>query len=154
MNHHLVRVGLGAVALHAVGDSARATVLAIESTPAPTEFALGASLLKTSLCLGLVIVALALALRLFARWNRVVARARPSARIEVLESRRLEPKRALHVVRVEGQRWLVASCEGGMSLTALPTESGDQRVAEEPEQASRAPRFAELLTRRVVGGRA
>ncbi len=152
MNNHLVRVGLGAVAFGAVGDSARAAALSIESTPA--QFALGASLLKTSLILGLVIVALAVALRLFARWNRVVARARPSARIEVLESKRLEPKRTLHVVRVEGQRWLVASCEGGMSLTALPIESSDQRAADEPEQASRAPRFAELLTRRVVGGRA
>lgn len=156
MKTSVVQLALVAVALGIASDVASAARMVSDPIEAPSSFALGASLLKTCLSLGAVIVLFAVGLRLFARWNRALSRAHPASLIEVLDSRRLEPKRALHVVRVEGQRWLVASCEAGISLTALAAvEAGQSSPHEhEHEQAPRAARFAELLLRRASGGRA
>ncbi len=147
-------LGLAALAFDCAGSVASAATTAGDSLSTPSQVALGASLLKTFLSLGLVIVALALGLRLFARWNRAVARAHPRALIEVLDSRRLEAKRALHVVRVEGRRWLVASGEGGISLTPLGADPVGDADASAVESAPRAARFAELLVGFGRGGRA
>lgn len=118
---------------------------------AAPELSLGASLLKTGLSLGAVIVLLVLALRLVARWNNAAARPCTQRRIEVLESRRLEAKRSLHVVRIEGRRWLVASCEGAMQLQPLLGE--DAAPPQDATGDAHRPRgvFASLFLRREVG---
>lgn len=127
--------------------SAQSVVARELATPEP---GLLMSLLKTGLSLGGIIVLLILALRLLARWNASAPRSTSRARIEVLESRRLEPKRSLHVVRIEGRRWLVASCEGALQLEPLPGEEptpGQLAVGDAREPRGR---FAGLFLRREV----
>jgi flagellar biogenesis protein FliO len=132
---------------------ARAFLLDDRATqPSATpQLELGAALVKTGLSLGAVLVLLTIGLRLLKRWNQACANANPTQRIEVLESRRLEAKRSLHIVSVEGQRWLVASCEGGMSLTALGAVESTPIATAVPPPAPRAQRFSELFFGRARG---
>lgn len=75
-------------------------------------------------------VALATSLRLMAvgglaylglealRRRLPVAGARPGARLQLVETRKLGPRQALHLVEVEGQRLLVGATEQHLTLLA------------------------------------
>jgi flagellar biogenesis protein FliO len=99
--------------------AAIALVAGHATADAPEVPSFGASLGKTALALGALLILLALAARLLPRWlsNRVsVGKARE---LEVLETCRLDGRRTLYLVRVLSRPWIVSVSEQGTSLQPL-----------------------------------
>lgn len=97
----------------------------------------GAELVRMLGALGIVLALILVAGWLLPRW---LARRRPAApgrHMEVVETLRLDPRRVLYLVRVDGRLVLVGAGEGGL----LHLESEDAR-----NDSAAAPRtFAERL---------
>lgn len=78
------------------------------------------SLLVSALCLAGLAVLAAAALRRWPLFNRLVAQR---IRLRVLESRGLSGRCQVHLVECDGQRFLLGSSPGGVSLLSeLPEE--------------------------------
>jgi flagellar biosynthetic protein FliO len=79
--------------------------------------------------LGLVIVLIYASMIFLRRW-RVSIPSRPNRQISVLETARLSPRQAIHLVRVKDQLLLIGATDQGLSLlTEFDTPAGEQLPA-------------------------
>lgn len=94
----------------------------------------------------LLLALVALALLVWAAW-RVWGRA-PSRLMRVVARLPLEPRRALYLIEVAGEYFLVGAGEGGLStLAELSPESVRAALASLPEAPSLAERLLALAKR-------
>lgn len=83
--------------------------------------------------------------------RRIVPLPRGGRSMRIIESVSLEPRRAIHLVKVGNRHILIGSTEGGISRIA---ELPEGELDIEEEVAPRGPRFLDLLrgrTRRTDG---
>lgn len=96
-------------------------------------------LIRTLVTLGVMVVVLLLAAKYLPGWLRRLGPADRDGLIGVVESRRLEPGRTLHVVKVGERMFLIGSTAQGLSTLADVTPGADA--------GGRAPEGASFGTR-------
>lgn len=135
-------------AVAAAAATAASTNLA--TFPPPPLPEAGLSLLRVCGALSLVIALFLAGVWLFRNWHRVTAQRGPQ-QLRILESRSLGGRHALHVVGYQGQRLLLASSPGGISLVShLPAAIADASDATAsapgvPPPSGLGPSFVHVL---------
>jgi len=100
--------------------------------PSPLPDA-GASVVRVMGALTLVLALFLGGVWVYKNWHRVAAQRGRPRQLELLESRSLGGRHALHVVGYQGQRLLLASSPNGISLVShLPTDSTEVRASATP----------------------
>jgi flagellar biogenesis protein FliO len=110
----------------------------------------GVSLFRVFGALALVVGLFLGGVWLFRNWQRVVLQRGRVPKLNVLETRSLGGRHALHVVGYEEERFLIASSPGGVNLLShLPSAAEDEPPAK--ANVMPAPSFARVLARMLQG---
>lgn len=136
----LALAGLGLV-LYLAWEALSGTRPASGVVAAPDPLASGGLLVDVILKLGLVIALIYGSLYALRRWPGGALGARPARRLAVLETSRLSPRQAIHLLRVGERTLLVGATD--QAVTLLADLEPDPLPAVEPQPAP-AP-FVDLL---------
>lgn len=144
-------VGGGLAGLAWFGWEAAAGLGGAAQSTAADPLSSGTLVLDVFVKLGLVIALIYGALFAWRRWQGGPAAVRglfaaPQRQLTLLETTRLSPRQALHLVRVGGQTWLIGATDQGIALLA---EVEPAEVS--PRPAASVPPFAATLNRALTG---
>jgi flagellar biogenesis protein FliO len=110
---------------------------------------MGASLLRVTGALGLVIALFLGGVWLFKNWQRLALRKGAAPKLAVLEVKSLGQRQALYVVGYEQQRMLLASSAAGITLVShLPEAGAAAPVSEPAPSVSFVEAFQQVLARK------
>jgi flagellar biogenesis protein FliO len=116
---------------------------AIAALSPPTLPEVGPSILRIFGSLAIVIGIFLGGVWLYRNWQRLTLRRGRVPRLNILETRPLGGRQAIHVIGYESDRFLIASSAAGIQLLShLPPAE-----AEETASATAAPSFAQALNR-------
>ncbi len=128
----------------ALGDTTNAVAAAPLSSPALPE--VGPSLLRVFGALALVIGIFLGGVWLFRNWQRLAVQRGRGPKLNVLETRSLGGRQALHVVSYEQERFLISSSPAGVSLLShLPAADDEETGAPAPSTPSFSQALAHVL---------
>jgi flagellar biogenesis protein FliO len=110
---------------------------------------MGASLLRVTGALGLVIALFLGGVWLFKNWQRLALRKGAAPKLAVLEIKSLGQRQSLYVVGYEQQRMLLASSAAGITLVSHLPEAGTAAPVSEPAPSvSFIEAFQQVLARK------
>jgi flagellar biogenesis protein FliO len=110
---------------------------------------MGASLLRVTGALVLVIAVFLAGVWLFKNWQRLTLRNGTAPKLRVLEVRSLGQRQAIYVVGYEQQRMLLASSSAGVTLLShLPSVEEEAVIKTQTTKMSFAEAFQQVLARK------
>lgn len=129
----------------AAGETTNAVV---QPLAAPTLPDAGVSFIRVLGALALVIGIFLAGVWLYKNWQRLALRRGHAPRLNVLETRSLGGRQALHVVGYELERFLISSSAAGVNLLSHLPGATEEAPDAKP---STAPSFAQALTQVLKG---
>ena len=110
---------------------------------------MGASMLRVTGALVVVIALFLASVWLFKNWQRLTLRNGTAPKLNVLEVRSLGQRQAIYVIGYEQQRMLLASSSAGVTLLShLPSSEEEPSIKTQTPKMSFAEAFQQVLARK------